>query len=93
MPRPSSARPATRPPALGASANTTQPTTVIATETSMQSFGPKRSSATPSGNCTAAKTKKYMLDSSPSSSGESAISAARLGAITATELRRNWLTM
>ena len=27
-------------------------------ETSMQSLGPNRSSATPSGNCVAAKTKK-----------------------------------
>jgi hypothetical protein len=69
------------------------PTTVIAAPTIRQSRGPKRSSAKPSGICTAAKTKKNALDRSPISAGERTSSAARLGAITPIELRKNWLTM
>jgi len=47
----------------------------------------------PNGICTAAKTKKNALDRSPISAGERTSSAARLGAMTPIELRRNWLTM
>jgi len=62
-------------------------------QTSMQRLGPKRSIATPSGSCIAAKEKKNALDSSPIWAAGIAISAAILGAITPIELRRNWLTM
>jgi hypothetical protein len=46
----------------------------------------------PSGSCAAANAKKNALDNSPISPAESPISAARSGAMTPTELRRNWLT-
>jgi hypothetical protein len=65
----------------------------MAAPATRQTRGPKRSSTTPTGICTAAKKKKNVLDNSPTSTGESASSAARLGAMTPTELRKNWLTM
>ena len=57
----------------------TQPSTVKPTETSMQSFGPKRSSATPSGNWVAAKTEEI-------DAGQQAES----GSATARPRRRDW---
>jgi len=66
---------------------------VTTAPTIRQSRAPKRSSTTPTGIWTAAKTKKNVLDSNPISAAESPTSAARLGAITPIELRRNWLTM
>jgi hypothetical protein len=67
--------------------------TVIAAPITRQIRGPKRSSAMPSGIWTAANVKKKMLDKRPISAGERPRSAARLGAMTPIELRRNWLTM
>ena len=64
----------------------------IAVQTSMQRLGPKRSIATPSGSCTAAKAKKNALDSTPISEAAMCISAATSGASTPIELRRNWLS-
>jgi hypothetical protein len=93
VPNPSNARPKIRTPGLAAHANTTAPMTVIAAPTTRQIRGPNRSSAMPSGICTAANAKKKTLDSRPISAGERLRSLARLGAMTPIELRRNWLTM
>ena len=63
----------------------------MASEAGQHHRGPKRSSAIPTGICAAANTRKNALDSNPRSAADNCNSAARLGAITATELRRNWL--
>src|SRR5262249_136469 len=57
-------------PGLAAHANTTAPMTVIAAPTTRQIRGPNRSSAMPSGICTAANAKKKTLDKRPISAGE-----------------------
>ena len=92
-PSPSKARARMSPPGEVADANSTAPATVMPAQTTRQRRGPNRSSAMPSGSWTAANAKKKALDSVPISAGERPSSAARLGAMTPTELRRNWLTM
>ena len=85
-------RAVTRPAGVVATAKASVPRNAIAAQSSMQRFGPYRSSAMPSGICAAAKEKKNALDKSPISAALMPISRARSGAMTPTELRRNWLT-
>ena len=64
---PISVRAAIRPARLRASANATHPNTATLSITSNTWRGPKRSSARPSGNCMAAKPKKYAPANKPRS--------------------------
>ena len=86
-PMPSRVRPAVRPVAVSDAANTTPPATATVRVSGTVGRAPKRSSRTPKGICRAAKTKKKEPVTRPRSSGASASSSIRSGAITPMEFR------